>query len=307
MRRRDFIAGLGSAAAWSTATQAQQPDRMRRIGVLMLNDENDPAGKANLAGFTQGLAALGWNEGRNVRMEVRWTAVNIDRVRTLAKELVDLQPEIILANGTPAVAALQRVTPTLPIVFAGPSDPVGSGFIANLARPGGNVTGFIDVEASLGGKWLELLTEIAPGVKRVASMFNPDTAPDGGSYFLPSFEAAARSLKVEPIVAPVHGDGEIESVMTALGREPGGGLIVMPDGFMQVHRAPILLLASRYNVLAVYPQPLFAIDSYEMGSALPAFCQKSPCKFLEGFAGPPNLRLIGEGGRQPRQEDRLPS
>jgi putative ABC transport system substrate-binding protein len=260
MRRREFIALAGGAAAWPLAARAQQPDRMRRIGVLMAPGENDPEGKAWLSGFTQGLAELGWIEGRNLRMDVRWAAGSFDRMRLLAKELVDLQPETILANGSPATAALQQETQTIPIVFVGPSDPVGSGFIASLPRPGGNLTGFIDIEAAMAGKWVELLTEIAPGVKRVAIMFNPETAPDGGSYFLASFEAAARSLKVEPIVAPVHSDAEIESLITSLGREPGGGLVVQPDNFALVHRAPIIMLAARKNVPAVYPQPVYARD-----------------------------------------------
>ena len=261
MRRREFIAGLvGATAASSLAVHAQQGDRVRRIGVLVPANENDPEAKALLSGFTQGLAELGWTEGRNVRMEVRWAVGSIEQVRALAKELVNLQPEIIFANATPVTAALQRETRTIPIVFTGVSDPVGSGFIANVPRPGGNLTGFIDLEASMGGKWLELLTEIAPGVRRVAIMFNPETAPVGGSYYLPSFEAAARSLKREPIVAPVHSDAEIETVMTSLGREPGGGLVVMTDAFMPVHRAPIILLASRNNVPAVYPQSVFARD-----------------------------------------------
>jgi putative ABC transport system substrate-binding protein len=258
LRRREFIALIGGAAAWPLAARAQQGGRMRRIGVLVLYDENDLAAKANLAGLTQGLAALGWTEGRNMRMDVRWAAGSIERTRTFAKELVDLQPEIILAHSTPATAALQRETRTIPIVFVGPSDPIGSGFIENLPRPGANLTGFIDLEASLGGKWLELLTEIAPGMKRVAIMFNPDTAPYSRSYFLPSFEAAARSLKVEAIMAPVHSDAEIESVITSLGREPGGGLEVIPDTFIFVHRALIILLAARNNVPAVYHQSEFA-------------------------------------------------
>ena len=233
---------------------------MRRIGVLMAFDENDPEGKARLSGFTQGLAELGWTDGRNLRMDVRWAAGNVDRMRMFAKELVDLQPDVILAGATPATAALQRETRTIPIVFAIVADPVGAGFVASLPRPGGNITGFSNIEASMAGKWLELLTEIAPGVKRVAIMFNPDTAPGGGSYYLPSFEAAARSLKVEPIVAPVHSDAEIETVITSLGREPGGGLVVMPDGFMTIHRAPIILLAARNNVPAVYSNSVFARD-----------------------------------------------
>jgi putative tryptophan/tyrosine transport system substrate-binding protein len=253
MKRRDFIAGIGSAAAWPLAARAQQPDRMRRIGVLLGYDESDPEGKAELAGFTQGFAELGWIDGRNVRIDVRWAAGSVDRMRTFAKELVELQPRVIVANSTPATAALQRETRTIPIVFVVVSDPVGAGFVASLTRPGGNITGFINMEGPMGGKWLQLLTEIAPSVKRVAIMFNPDTAPGGGSYYLPSFEAAARSLKVAPIAAPVHSDAEIETVITALGREPVGGLVVMPDVFTLERRAPIILAAARNNVPADYP------------------------------------------------------
>ena len=182
MQRREFIAGLGSAAAaWPAVARAQQPDRMRRIGVLMGSDENDPEAKANLAGFTRGLAELGWTDGRNLRMEVRWAAGDVDRMRMFAKELVDLRPDAILSHTTPGTAALQRETRTIPVVFVNVSDPVGSGFVVGLPRPGGNLTGFISEEASMAGKWLELLTEIAPTVRRVAIMFNPDTAPGGGS------------------------------------------------------------------------------------------------------------------------------
>jgi putative ABC transport system substrate-binding protein len=220
--------------------------------VLMSFDETDPEGKARLSGFTQGLSELGWTDGGNVRMEVRWTAANLDRVRMFAKELVDLQPDVILATSTPTTAALQQATRTIPIVFAGISDPVGAGFVASLPRPGGNLTGFINLEASMGGKWLELLTEVAPNVKRAAIMFNPDTAPGGGSYYLPSFEAAARKLKVEPIAARVRSVAEIETVIGSLGREPGGGLVFPTDNFMSVHRAPIILLVARNNVPAVY-------------------------------------------------------
>jgi putative tryptophan/tyrosine transport system substrate-binding protein len=193
-------------------------------------------------------------------MDIRWTAANVDRARMHAKELVDLQPDVILAESTPVTAALQRETRTIPIVFAYVSDPVGAGFVAGLPRSGGNITGFIGIEAAMGGKWLQLLMEIAPGAKRVAAMFNPDTAPGGGSYYLPAFEAAARTFKVEPIVSRVHSEAEIETVMTSLGREPRGGLVVMPDGFMYVHRAPIILLAARYNVPAVYYNNFFSKD-----------------------------------------------
>jgi putative ABC transport system substrate-binding protein len=227
MRRRQFIAGLGGAAAWSLAARAQQADRMRRIGVLMVLDETDPEGQAQLSGFTQRLAELGWTEGRNLRTDVRWAAGDM---RMFAKELVDLQPDVILAHATPAIAALQPETRTIPVVFVAVADPVGAGFVGSLSRPGGNITGFANLEGTMAGKWLQLLTEIAPGVKRVAVMFNPDMAPGRGSFFLPSFETAARSLKVEPIAAPVHSDAEIETVITSLGREPGGGLVVVPDG-----------------------------------------------------------------------------
>jgi putative ABC transport system substrate-binding protein len=211
MRRREFITLLGgAAAAWPLAASAQQPGQMPRIGVLT-GFENDPEGTAQLSGFTQGFQELGWTDGRNVRMDVRWPAGSVERMRMLAKELVGMQPDVILAQTTPVVAALQRETRTIPIVFVTVADPVGQGFVESLSRPGGNITGFIFTEGAIGGKWLELLTEIAPSVKRAAIMFNPDTAPGGGLYFLSSFEAAARSLKVEPITAPVHNDAEIET------------------------------------------------------------------------------------------------
>jgi putative tryptophan/tyrosine transport system substrate-binding protein len=216
MRRREFIAGLGGAAAWPMVVRAQQPGRLRRIGVLMTWDESDPDAKAYLSAFMKGLAAFGWTDGRDVRMEIRWAAANVDRMRMFAKELVDLQPDVILATSTPATAALQQATRTIPIVFAGISDPVGAGFVASLPRPGGNLTGFINMEASLAGKWLEVLTEIAPGVKRAAIMFDPDTAPGGGSYYLRPFEAAARKLKVESIAARVRSVAEIETVIGSL-------------------------------------------------------------------------------------------
>jgi putative ABC transport system substrate-binding protein len=258
MRRREFIAGLG-AAAWPFAARAQQRERMRRIGVLMPYDENDPEGKRRLSAFTQALADLGWTDGRNVRMELRWGGDDTNRMRALARELVGLQPEIIVTIGsTPAAIALQRETRTIPIVFAGLADPVASGIVPRLDRPGGNITGFVIFEASLGGKWLELLSEIAPSLKRAAIMFNPDTAPV--SAYMPSFETAARSLKVEPIIAPVHSDVEIETAIKALGREPRGGLVVMPDLFTLVHRAPIVSGAARNNVPAVFYGSNFAKD-----------------------------------------------
>jgi putative tryptophan/tyrosine transport system substrate-binding protein len=258
MRRRDFIAGLAGATAWPLAARAEQGERVRRIGVLMAYDENDREGKVRVSVFTQALADLGWTGGRNVRMDLRWHGGNINRIRALAQELVGLQPDIILTVGTPATLALQRESRTIPIVFVAAADPVASGTVARLDRPSGNVTGFATLETSLGGKWLELLSEIAPGLKRAAIMFNPDTAPVPA--YMPSFETAAGSLKVELMIAPVHGEGEIETAIIGLGREPGGGLIVMPDVFMEAHRAPIISAAARNNVPAVYSLSDFVRD-----------------------------------------------
>jgi putative tryptophan/tyrosine transport system substrate-binding protein len=260
MRRREFITIAGGAAAWPLAARAQQPERMRRIGVLMGYSENDPEAEAYLAGFTQALQQLGWTDGRNVRIQVRWAAGNVDRMRKFAKELVDLQTDVILSNTTPATIVLQQETQSIPIVFVIVSDPVGAGLVASLAHPGGNLTGFIFTEAQMGGKWIELLAEIAPSIKRAAIMFNPDSAPGGGSYYLPSFEGAAQSLKVESITIPVRSDGEIQTGINSLGREPGSGLVLMGDSFVWGRRATIISLAARNNVPAIYPGAACARD-----------------------------------------------
>jgi putative ABC transport system substrate-binding protein len=259
MKRREFITLLGGAAAWPLAARAQQGDRVRRIGVLMGLDENDPLAKTFLSAFIQALAGLGWTDGRNVRMDLRWAGADINRMRALARELVSLQPDIILPTSVPATAAVQRETRTIPIVFATGVDPLASGIVARLNQPGGKITGFAMYEAPLGGKWLELLSEIAPGLKRAAIMFNPDTTV-ASTLFMPSLETAARSLKVEPIIAPVHSDVEIETAIIALGREPGGGLVCLPDVFTIAHRAPIISAAARNNVPAVYWASDFAGD-----------------------------------------------
>jgi putative ABC transport system substrate-binding protein len=256
--RRAFIAALGGAVASPLAPRAQQPERMRRIGVLMPLDENDPVAKTYVSAFTQALAGLGWADGRNVRMDLRSAGDDINRVRALAQQLVGLQPDIILTYATPATVAVQRETRTIPIVFANVTDPVATGIVPRLDRPGGNVTGFANLEATLGGKWLELLSEIAPGLKRAAIMFNPDTSP--ASAYIPSLETAARSLNVEPITAPVHSDLEIETAIIALGREPGAGLVVLADVFMTTHRAAIIAAATRNNVPAVYNLSDFVRD-----------------------------------------------
>jgi putative ABC transport system substrate-binding protein len=225
--------------------------------VLAGGDESES--KARISVFTQALAGLGWSDGRNVRMDIRWPGADANRIRALAQELVGLQPDIILTNSTPATVAVQRETRTIPIVFGNVADPVSSGVVARLDRPSGNTTGFASSEATFGGKWLELLSEIAPGLKRAAMMFNPDINPVS-LYFMPSFEAAARSLKVEAITAPVHDDVEIETAIIALGREPGGGLVVTADAFVITHRAPIILAAARNNVPAVYIASDFVKD-----------------------------------------------
>jgi putative tryptophan/tyrosine transport system substrate-binding protein len=256
MKRREFIAGLAATAAWPLVVRAQQSDRIRCIGVLMGGDENDPVRKTYVSTFTQALAGLGWTEGRNMRMDVRWGGFDTNRMQAFAKELVSLQPDIILADVTPAAVALRRETQTIPIVLAGVNDPVASGLVARLDRPGGNITGFAGSEATLGGKYLELLSEIAPGIKRAAIMFNPDNPST--SIFMPSLVTAARSLKVVPIPAPVHSDEEIETAITALGSEPGGGLVAIGDIFIYAHRTAIISAAARNNVPAVYAVSDFA-------------------------------------------------
>jgi putative tryptophan/tyrosine transport system substrate-binding protein len=250
--RRELLAALGGAAAWPLAARAQQPDGMRRIGVLMGYAESDREGQANVAAFRGELQKLGWVEGRNIRIDARWGAAEVESERRFAKELVALQPDLILSHSTTTTTALLQQTRTIPIIFAIVADPVGSGFVASLARPGGNATGFVVTEGSLGGKWLQLLKEIAPRVTRIAALFNPAMAPFA-EYWLSPFEAAAPSFAVEAIRAPIQDTSELESVIAAQGREPNSGLFVLPDNFMLRHREEITLMASRYRLPAVYP------------------------------------------------------
>jgi putative tryptophan/tyrosine transport system substrate-binding protein len=252
MKRREFIAGLGGAAAWPLAARAQQRERMRRIGGLTPWIEDDPENPPLVAALRQGLAEHGWSEGHNLRMDLRHTGGDLERVRLNAKELVAQQPDVILADSTPQTAVLQRETRNIPIVFVGVSDPVGSGFVASLSRPGGNITGFSNQDPSMAGKWVELLNEIAPGRKLIAAVFNPDTAPYVRTYYQSQFEAATRSVGAQSIVAPVHNEAEIETVMTSLGRGPPAGVVLMPDAFVYVHHAPIISLAAQYSIPTVY-------------------------------------------------------
>jgi putative ABC transport system substrate-binding protein len=219
---------------------------VRHIGVLMGWSESDPDLRGLVTSFVQELARLGWIDGGNVRIEQRWTNADRNRTSAFAKELLATQPDVILTSTTPATAALKRESSTIPIVFTIVSDPVGAGFVAGLPRPGGNITGFIHTDAGLGGKCLDLLKEIAPGIKRAGIIFNPDTAPGGGKFFLSSFETAARALAVEPVALPVRSDAEIEAAIGALGREQAA-LAAMDDSFMAVHQATIISSSIRNN------------------------------------------------------------
>jgi ABC-type uncharacterized transport system substrate-binding protein len=256
MKRREFITLLG-AAAWPLAARAQQGERMRRIGVLMPLAADDPIGQARIAALREGLEKLGWTDGRNIRIDIRWTTTaDVESMQRFAKELVALQPDLIVTQSTPITATLLQETRTIPIVFALVADPIGSGFVASFAKPGGNVTGFVTIEPTMAGKWLELLKEIAPHATRVAFLFNPATATYF-EYWLNPFKAAAISFAVEAIAAPVRDRSELESAIAEQARTPNGGLVVMPDTFTDTHRVEITSLAARYRLPAVYPYRQF--------------------------------------------------
>jgi len=230
---------------------------MRRIGVLMAHAETDPEFQDYLTAFRDELHKFGWTEGRNIRIDARWGALDNSEVRQRsANELVAMQPDVILTQNTPPTATMLQQTHAIPVIFVIVADPVGSGFVASLARPGGNATGFIVMEPTIASKWLELLKEIAPSVKRAAFLFNPATTPFANIYLNP-FKAAAPSFAVEAIASPVHDLSDLESVIAAQARGPISGLIVMPDGFMNVHRAEIVSLAARHRVPAIYPWRFF--------------------------------------------------
>jgi putative ABC transport system substrate-binding protein len=251
MRRRDFITLLGGAAsAWPVAARAQQPARMRRIGVLMGSAEGDPDTQARLASFRQGLERQGWSEGRNARIDVRYAQASSERAQVFVKELVALQPDVILSDATPYTAMLQREGRTIPIVFVQIADPIGSGFVASLARPGGNLTGFLLFEASITGKWLQMLKEIAPGLVRVAFVANPKTGPY--NYFLRAAESLAPSLGIELVPNPIETAADIEHAVDAFARTPNGGLFLPPDSTIGLHRDIVVALAARYRLPAVY-------------------------------------------------------
>jgi ABC-type uncharacterized transport system substrate-binding protein len=256
--RRHFITLLGgTAVAWPLAARAQLKDRIRHIGVLMLPAENDPQGRLRAAAFQQSIERLGWTIGNNIAIDYRWNIADISAARIAVAELLKLTPDVLLANGSPALPAAQQATKSIPIVFTLVNEPVAMGYVASLAHPGGNVTGFSNVEPTLGAKWLDLLKEIAPRITRVAMLFNPATAPYA-EYWLNSFKAAAASFAVQAIVAPVHDTSDLESVIAAQAQEPNGGLIVMPDTFTTEHRSEITSLAAQHRLPAVYPYRIFA-------------------------------------------------
>jgi len=258
MRRREFITLVGgvAATAWPLAVRAQQSNRMRRVGLLMGYLEGDAEGQANLTVFRQGLQALGWIEDRNIQIDVRWGGADPDKARTFARELVAMAPDVIVPNTNLMMAILQKETHTLPIVFVFVGDPVASGYVTNLARPGGNTTGFSALDSAIGGKWLELLKEIAPHVTRVAVILHPETPPNVG--FLRAAEAAAPSFGIKVIAIGVHSAAEIEDPVTKFAAEANGALIIAPHAVTLVNRNVIIELAARYRLPAVYGFRIFA-------------------------------------------------
>jgi putative ABC transport system substrate-binding protein len=260
MKRREFLALLGGAAVAAAGAARAQQDRVRHIGILMGYAEGEPDTQARMAAFREAFEQLGWKDGRNVKLAYRFGVGEIDRVRGYAKELVDSNPDLIVCETTPTLRAVADHTSKIPIVFISVTDPVSDGFVADLARPGGNITGFTNFEATMGGKWIELLKKIAPGSRRVGVIFNPDTAPGGGAFFLTSVAASAPALQVEVLPLPVRSDDEIGHAVAGLGREPGGGLIVMLDVFTAMHRPAIIAQATANHMPTVFPWRFGATD-----------------------------------------------
>jgi len=257
MRRRAFIAAIGAAVAWPLAARAEESDKTRRIGVLMAYSENDSAALSYVRALRNMLAKLGWTEGGNLRIELRWGAGDSDRMKMFARELAGLRPDAIVGQGTPVAGALARETQTIPVVFVLVTDPMGSGFARTLAHPGGNMTGFTANDSEMGGKWVGLLKEVAPRTERVALLFNPATAVPL-KFFVRSVETAASSFGIQMTTAPVHAKDEIEDIIAAQARSSGAGLIVMPDAFNVVNRDTIIALTARYSIPTIYFDRVFA-------------------------------------------------
>ena len=258
MKRRNFMSLLGGAAAWPFAARAQQPEPMRRIGVLMQIAEGDAESKIQVAEFLRELRELGWVVGRNVKLDTRWAGGDSDRIRKYAAELVALAPDVVLASGGTVVGALQQASRTVPIVFVNVTDPIGRGYVASLAEPGGNATGFTSFEFGIGGKWLELLKQIAPGVARVAVLRDPVIT--AGMGYLAAIHALAPSFGVEVSPVDVRVKSDMERAIAAFARTPNGGLIITPDPAAIAHREVIIALASQYRLPAIYPFRYFAAE-----------------------------------------------
>ena len=260
MRRREFIAGLGGAvAAWPVTASAQQPDRTRRVGMLLVYSEGDPEGQANTRGFQEELQKLGWTEGRNIRIDHRWTGADPTRAKAYAAELVGSTPDVIVTQSTLSLATALKETRTIPIVFVYVGDPVGQGFVTSLAHPGGNATGFTAFEFEMSGKWLKLLKEIAPHAARIAIVFNPEAAPYANN-FVRTITAVAPSFGTELIVSPIRNAADIESAVAGVADKSNGGLIVIPDSFTSANRGLIISLAARYRLPAIYAYRYNAVD-----------------------------------------------
>jgi putative ABC transport system substrate-binding protein len=259
MKRREFL-GLAGAAAVAASTSARAQHDVRRLGILMGYAESDPDTQARMKAFRQAFEALGWKDGHNVAITYRFGVGDIERVRGFAKELVELKPDAIVCETTPTLRAVADQTTTIPVVFVSVADPMSNGFVTDLARPGGNITGFTNFEATMGGKWIELLKKVAPGSRRVGIIFNPQTAPGGGAFFLKSAAASAPALDAQLLPLPVSSDDEIASAVKGLGSEPGGGLIVMLDVFTAVHRPAIIAQAAASRVPTVFPWRFGATD-----------------------------------------------
>jgi putative ABC transport system substrate-binding protein len=256
MRRREFIKVIAVSAAWPLAARAQQPEQMRRIGVLMARKSHDVEGQKQFAGLQQGLMELGWLEGRTIHIETRWTVGDPDEAAKFTQELIESKPEVLVANGTPSLVAMRQAAAAAPVVFVSVADPVGQGFVPSLSRPGGNITGFSAEEASMGGKWLELLKELAPQLTRIVILYNPDAAPYAPMFF-PAMRTAAPKMAVSLSISPVHSVSDIEGVFAGAGREPGSGLIVVPDSYMFGQRQRLIALAAEHRLPTIYPLSVF--------------------------------------------------
>jgi putative ABC transport system substrate-binding protein len=259
MRRREFIAGLAGSAVWPLKGRAQQPNRTRIVAVLTGGAKSDPNNRSRLSAFEMALQGLSWIEGQNIRIERRYAPSDFNRMREYAKELIDLKPDLVLATNTPSALAVLEVTHNIPLLFVNVTDPIGSGIVSSLSNPGGNATGFTTFEFTMGGKWLQILREVAPDIKRTAIVFNPEVAPFSDGY-IRSFRAGADSLSVDAILAPIHSIDQLDRLLIAQTREPGGSIIVMPDAFTVPNRNLIIDFAIRHRLPSIYPYRVFALD-----------------------------------------------